>query len=206
MKPARGSPRRCPRPRSRSAISSGRESSSANGMRWRTASRERLARMPEDSIAREMLVHRAEARGEFTAIPAIIQPLIDSGRANTSDYNQYAWTALLAMPVPEQAVEAARMAYDETQGRNFSVAHTLACVYAATGKPREARDLLLKGLEQAGSRSARRFGVVWLRPRGRGVWRRRFRARLLPRTCRSRRKARCGRAACMRCRSRGSTR
>ena len=98
-----------------------------------------------------MLVHGAEARGEFTAIPAIIQPLIDSGRANTSDYNQYAWTSLLAMPVTEQAVEAARMAYDETQGRNFSVAHTLACVYAATGKPREARDLLLKGLEQAGA-------------------------------------------------------
>ncbi len=117
------------------------------------ASRERLARLPDDSIAREMLVHRAEARGEFGEMPAIIQPLIDSGRASASDYNQYAWTALLAMPVPEQAVEAARMAYDETQGRNYSVAHTLACVYAATGRPREARDLLLKGLEQTSART-----------------------------------------------------
>ena len=27
------------------------------------ASRDRLARLPDDSIAREMLVHRAEARG-----------------------------------------------------------------------------------------------------------------------------------------------
>ncbi|MEO8064248.1 MAG: DUF3857 domain-containing protein [Pseudomonadota bacterium] len=112
------------------------------------ASRERLARLPDDSIAREMLVHRAEARGAFAEIPAIMQPLIDSGRASAADYNQYAWSALLAQPVSEQAVEAARMAYDESQGRSFAIAHTLACVYAASGKPREARDLLLKGMEQ----------------------------------------------------------
>ncbi len=115
-----------------------------------TASHERLARLPEDSIAREMLVHLAEARGTFGEIPVIMQPLIDSGRATASDYNQYAWTALLTQPVPESAVEAARMAYDETQGRSAAINHTLACVYAASGKPREARDLLLKGMEQVG--------------------------------------------------------
>ena len=79
-----------------------------------------------------------------------MQPLIDSGRATASDYNQYAWTSLLTQPVSEQAVEAARMAYDETQGRSVAINHTLACVYAASGKPREARDLLLKGMEQVG--------------------------------------------------------
>jgi tetratricopeptide (TPR) repeat protein len=118
--------------------------------RVEAASRERLARLPDDSIAREMLVHRAEARGSFNEIPVIMQPLIDSGRATASDYNQYAWTSLLKQPVPEQAVEAARLAYDETQGRSVAINHTLACVYAASGKPREARDLLLKGMEQVG--------------------------------------------------------
>jgi transglutaminase-like putative cysteine protease len=114
------------------------------------AARERLARLPDDSIAREMLVHRAEALGSFAEIPAIMQPLIDSGRATAADYNQYAWSALLRQPVTDQAVEAARMAYDETQGRSAAIGHTLACVYAASGKPREARDLLLKGMEQVG--------------------------------------------------------
>jgi tetratricopeptide (TPR) repeat protein len=114
------------------------------------AARERLARLPDDSLAREILVRRAEARGEFRAISGIMQPLIDSGRATASDYNQYAWTALLTQPVDERAVDAARMAYDETQGKSFAIAHTLACVYAATGKPREARDLLLKGMEMVG--------------------------------------------------------
>ena len=112
--------------------------------------RERLARLPDDSLAREILVRRAEARGEFGSIPGIMQPLIDSGRATASDYNQYAWTALLIQPVDERAVDAARMAYDETQGKSYAIAHTLACVYAATGKPREARDLLLKGMEMVG--------------------------------------------------------
>jgi hypothetical protein len=114
------------------------------------ASHERLARLPDDSIAREMLVHSAEARGRFLEIPVIMQPLIDSGRATASDYNQYAWTSLLTQPVSERAVEAARMAYDETQGRSLAINHTLACVYAASGKPREARDLLLKGMELVG--------------------------------------------------------
>ena len=115
-----------------------------------SASRERLARLPDDSLAREMLVRRAEARGAYREISEIMQPLIDSGRATASDYNQYAWTSLLMQPVDERAVDAARMAYDETQGKSFAIAHTLACVYAATGKPREARDLLLKGMEQTG--------------------------------------------------------
>ena len=114
------------------------------------ASHERLRHLPDDSVAREMLVSSAEARGRFGDIPVIMQPLIDSGRATASDYNQYAWTALLTQPVSEQAVEAARMAYDESQGRNSAINHTLACVYAASGKPREARDLLLKGMEQVG--------------------------------------------------------
>ena len=74
-----------------------------------TASRERLARLPDDSVAREMLVHRAEALGLFAEIPEIMQPLIDSGRATATDYNQYAWSALLRQPVSEQAVDAARI-------------------------------------------------------------------------------------------------
>jgi transglutaminase-like putative cysteine protease len=114
------------------------------------AARERLTRLPDDSIARKILMHRAEARGTYADISGILQPLIDSGRATPSDYNEYAWASLLLRPVSDQAVEAARMAFDETQGRSFPIAHTLACVYAATGKPREARDLLLKGMEQVG--------------------------------------------------------
>jgi tetratricopeptide (TPR) repeat protein len=119
--------------------------------RWEAldaAAQARLTRLPDDTIARHVLANGAEERGEFGKIEGILRPIIDSGRATASDYNQYAWSALLAPTVSEGALEAARTAFDETQGRNFAVAHTLACLYAVSGKPREARDLLLKGMDQ----------------------------------------------------------
>jgi hypothetical protein len=114
------------------------------------AAHERLARKPEDSAALKALTQAAEVRGSYAEIPDILQPLIDSGHATSSDYNDYAWSSLLIRPVSDKAVEIARQAFEETQGRSFAIAHTLACVYAATGKPREARDLLLKGMTQIG--------------------------------------------------------
>jgi tetratricopeptide (TPR) repeat protein len=113
-----------------------------------TAARARLARLPDDPLVRQMQMHRAEERGTLDEIRGIMQPVIDGGRATPQDYNQFAWSALLRRPVDEQAVDVARTAFDETQGRNYAISHTLACVYAATGKPREARDLLIKGMDQ----------------------------------------------------------
>jgi hypothetical protein len=115
------------------------------------AARERLARMPEDMTATRVLVESADARGAFTEMTQLMEPVIDSARATAGEFNEYAWIALLQRPVAERAVEVARQAFEETQGRENAVAHTLACVYAATGKPREARDLLLKGMSRVGT-------------------------------------------------------
>jgi transglutaminase-like putative cysteine protease len=111
-----------------------------------SAAKARLARLPEDVIARRVLVESADARGAASEMAALMKPVIDGSRATSEDYNEYAWMALMARPVPERVVEIARQAFDETEGDDRAIAHTLACVYAATGKPREARDLLLKGL------------------------------------------------------------
>jgi Flp pilus assembly protein TadD len=118
-----------------------------NQKRWdevTAAARERLARMPEDVTATRVLVESADARGAFAEMMAVMEPVIASPRATSVEYNEYAWMSLLQRPVSDKAVEYARQAYDETQGRESPIAHTLACVYAATGKPREARDLLMK--------------------------------------------------------------
>ncbi|HEX6636329.1 MAG TPA: DUF3857 domain-containing protein, partial [Steroidobacteraceae bacterium] len=108
------------------------------------AAKERLSRLPEDMTATRVLVESADARGAFAEMVAVMDPVIASARATSVEYNEYAWMALLQRPVSEQAVEYARQAYEETQGRENAIAHTLACVYAATGKPREARDLLIR--------------------------------------------------------------
>jgi hypothetical protein len=46
--------------------------------------------------------------------------------------------------------EAAERANSLTQSANFSIVHTLACLYAARGKTKEARELLLKAMDAAG--------------------------------------------------------
>lgn len=118
-----------------------------NQKRWdevALAAKERLARLPEDMTATRVLVESADARGAYAEMIAVMDPVIAGARATSVEFNEYAWMSLLQRPVPEKALEFARQAYDETQGREFAIAHTLACVYAASGKPREARDLLLK--------------------------------------------------------------
>jgi transglutaminase-like putative cysteine protease len=110
------------------------------------AAKARLARLPDDVIARRVLVESADARGQVTQMSAFMKPIIDGPRASSGDYNEFAWMSLLQRPVPGRAVDIARQAFEETEGADRAIAHTLACVYAATGKPREARDLLLKGM------------------------------------------------------------
>jgi hypothetical protein len=115
------------------------------------AAKSRLARLPDDATATRVLVESADARGAHAEMLKLMEPVVASGRATSAEFNEYAWIALLQRPLGERAVEMARQAYDETQGRESAVAHTLACVYAATGKPREARDLLVKGLDRLGT-------------------------------------------------------
>ena len=122
--------------------------------RWtevEAAAMARLDRLPDDMTAIRVRVESADARGAFAEMLAVMEPVIAGPRATSVEYNEYAWMSLLQRPVPEKAAELARQAFDETQGRENAIAHTLACVYAATGKPREARDLLLKGMSRVGT-------------------------------------------------------
>jgi hypothetical protein len=115
------------------------------------AAQERLARFPNDVSALRTQVESADIRGAFGDMAAFMRPLIEDARATPNEYNEFAWMSLQQQPVSDQAVEAARQAFDDTQGRDPAIAHTLACVYAATGRPREARDLLLKNAVRPGS-------------------------------------------------------
>jgi Flp pilus assembly protein TadD len=63
--------------------------------------------------------------------------------------NEYAWNALLAPPVDQDAIDTARRANDLTKNANFGILHTLACLYAETGQTSQARELLLKAMDTA---------------------------------------------------------
>jgi tetratricopeptide (TPR) repeat protein len=87
-------------------------------------------------------------RGNVEQARALLKTLIDSGKASTSDLNQFAWFALQPpAKVDQDAVEAAERANSLTQNTNFGIMHTLACLYAEQGKTKEARELLLKAMD-----------------------------------------------------------
>ena len=76
-----------------------------------------------------------------------IQKLIDQGKADASLLNSMAWFALYTGKMDEAdvatAIKATQMDRD-----NPAILHTLACVYAETGKTKEAHDLLLRAMDE----------------------------------------------------------
>jgi tetratricopeptide (TPR) repeat protein len=80
----------------------------------------------------------------------LLKRLMDRGTATDSDLNMYAWNALLVPgPIGPDALEAAERANDRTKSANFAILHTLACLYAQSGKGPQARELLLKAMDVA---------------------------------------------------------
>jgi tetratricopeptide (TPR) repeat protein len=73
--------------------------------------------------------------------------LEDQGKATASDYNSMAWLSLYHGPVDEAAIHDAEQANLLTKSGSFAILHTLACLYAATGKSEQARQTLMQGME-----------------------------------------------------------
>ena len=97
-----------------------------------------------------MLATLAGRRGQFEKSREIVKAIIDKGEGTANDMNLYGWHALpLAGPISQETIDITVKA-NERAKNNWAVMHTLACVYAAAGKPNQARSLLLKVMELQG--------------------------------------------------------
>ncbi len=108
-----------------------------------SGARDRLTRLREDADAVQALADAEVETHQFEKMRAVMRPILSGAGASERDYNQFAWFGLLQRPIDEETLAAARKAYDQSQGKHPGVTHTLACVYAASGRPKEARELLL---------------------------------------------------------------
>lgn len=89
----------------------------------------------------------ATYRGEFAKARELIKGIVDKGQASTEDLNLYAWFALdLPTPIDQEAIDTAIRAVDLSKN-SFAIQHTLGCVYAQAGKTTQARELLLKSMD-----------------------------------------------------------
>jgi transglutaminase-like putative cysteine protease/Tfp pilus assembly protein PilF len=115
---------------------------------WDKLIRERIAKHPDEADYTRMASQAATYRGDYAKARQVIKDLIDRSKATEDDLNSYAWAALyLPAPIQQDSIEAAERANQLSKNQNFSIMHTLACVYARAGKPAQARELLLKAME-----------------------------------------------------------
>lgn len=118
---------------------------------WDKMVQERLAKHPDETDYTRSSAELAAYRGDYTRTRQLLRGLMDRSKATQGDLNSYAWDALfLPAPIGQDSIEAAERANQLSNNENFSIMHTLACVYARAGKPAQARELLLKAME-AGS-------------------------------------------------------
>jgi transglutaminase-like putative cysteine protease/Flp pilus assembly protein TadD len=118
---------------------------------WDKLVQQDLAKHPDEADYVRAASELATYRGDYAKARQVIRALMDRSKATETDLNSYAWDALfLPAPLERDSVEAAERANQLSQNANFSIMHTLACLYARMGKPAQAHELLLKAME-AGS-------------------------------------------------------
>ena len=109
----------------------------------------RIQRMPGDVDAMRALALVAVAREDYTRAHELDQKVIDTGKAEASDFNVIAWHALYLGRIDPSDLEYALKATQLSQN-NPSILHTLGCVYAEMGKTKEAREVLIQAMDQEG--------------------------------------------------------
>jgi tetratricopeptide (TPR) repeat protein len=114
------------------------------------AAQRMLGRIPGNPDAIRILAQTASAREDWAGAAGYYGQLIDSGRAQSSDYNNLAWNALFAGEVTEAAIGYARQAVTLDKRESHYSLHTLATLLAETGRLTEAREAILQAIEISG--------------------------------------------------------
>jgi tetratricopeptide (TPR) repeat protein len=108
---------------------------------------ERLKLLENDTDAFQTRTRVETARGNYTAARGWLQKLAELGKQDAEVLNEDAWLALYTGHIDDKdvatGIKATQLAKD-----NPHILHTLACLYAETGKTKEARDLLIRSMDE----------------------------------------------------------
>ncbi len=107
---------------------------------------ERLKLLENDSDAYEMKMEIEADRGNFAAARGWAQKLADLGKEDAMLLNNETWYALFTGKV-EQADIAKAIRATEMQKDAPYILHTLACLYAEVGNTKDAREVLLRAMD-----------------------------------------------------------
>jgi tetratricopeptide (TPR) repeat protein len=106
----------------------------------------RLKLLDNDSDAINMKMEIEANRGDFAAAHTWGEKLLSLGQENGEMLNNLAWESLFTGKVTDDDIATAVKA-TQLQKDAPDILHTLACLYAETGKTKEAHDLLLRAMD-----------------------------------------------------------
>jgi tetratricopeptide (TPR) repeat protein/transglutaminase-like putative cysteine protease len=112
-----------------------------------TLADDRLKLLDNDADAFEMKMEIEVNRGNYAAARVWAQKLSDLGKENAMMLNNVAWYSLFTGKVGEDDVAKAIRA-TEMEKDTPSFLHTLACLYAETGRTKEAHDVLVRAMDE----------------------------------------------------------
>jgi tetratricopeptide (TPR) repeat protein len=110
--------------------------------------KKRLAKKPKDDEALRALSSNAAKAKDYAAAAKYAEQIVDELSPTQNDYNNAAWFELFVGNVSHAMENARRATTDESQ-TSAAALHTLATLYAETGKNIEARDALLRTLDKS---------------------------------------------------------
>jgi tetratricopeptide (TPR) repeat protein len=126
---------------------------------WQALLAPRLTRKPKDKDLLMEQVRAYQTTSDWKDARIASQKVLDSGKADSNSYNNYAWLGLFDNHLGDDATKAAQQANMLSKNGSFSDLHTMACVYAAQGRTTEARQVLDQAM-YAGSQ-AQPNSAVW---------------------------------------------
>lgn len=115
---------------------------------WDKLLQVRMQKHPDELDYIRSAAGLAQYRGDFGKARELMKIIIDQGKAAEGDLNIYAWNSLfISGNVDGDAIVAAERGSELSKQSDFSVMHTLACLYAQAGRTKEARSVLLKAMD-----------------------------------------------------------
>jgi Flp pilus assembly protein TadD len=115
---------------------------------WDKLVQDRMAKHRDELDYTRSEAQLARYRGDFIKSRQLMKDLADHSKATQNDLNLYAWDALfLPGEIGPDSIEAAERANQLSLNSNYSIMHTLACLYAHAGKAAQARELMLKAMD-----------------------------------------------------------
>ena len=123
-----------------------------NATAWLAELAPRIARKPKDHDLLSEQARAYQLANNWPSARKSEQAVLDSGKADSNDYNSFAWMGLFDNHTGEDTLKAAQQSNMLTKNSNFAELHTLACIYAAEGRTTEARQVLDQAM-QAGNQT-----------------------------------------------------